>query len=102
MEEVRKKLSEAKKQVKTEKVRDVEFSSLSIDLPSGEEEEEDPDAKDAAKDKAKVEGAVLVLRLVGRHPLAEDRCIAARLQQLAVGSAHIETVDAGRAVIRRA
>jgi hypothetical protein len=61
LEEVRKKLSEAKKPVKTEKVRDVEFSSLSIDLPSGEEEEEDPDAKDKAKDKAKLDGNKMTL-----------------------------------------
>ena len=61
LEEVRKKLSEAKKPVKTEKVRDVEFSSLSIDLPSGEDEEEDPDAKDAAKDKAKLDGNKMTL-----------------------------------------
>ena len=61
LEEVRKKLSEAKKPVKTEKVRDVEFSSLSIDLPSGDEEEEDPDAKDKAKDKAKLDGNKMTL-----------------------------------------
>lgn len=48
LEEVRKKLTEAKKPLKAEKVRDVEFSSISIDLPDGEDDEEEDD-KDAAK-----------------------------------------------------
>lgn len=54
LEEVRKKLGESKKSVKTEKVRDVEFSSLSIDLPEDEAEEEED--KDNSPTKAKVSG----------------------------------------------
>lgn len=56
LEEVRRKLADSKKPVKTEKVRDTEFASVSIDLPEGpaddEEEEEDADAKDKPKVKA--------------------------------------------------
>ena len=41
-----------------------------------------------------VEGAMPLLRLLGRHPLAEDRGVAARLQQVAVGVAHLVAVEA--------
>jgi hypothetical protein len=56
--EIRKKLADAKKPLKTEKVRDVEFSSLSLDLPEGDPDEEPAD-KDAAK--AKVDGKKMTL-----------------------------------------
>jgi len=55
LEEVRKKLSESKKPVKTEKVRDVEFSSLSIDLPDGDADE-DADDKDSSPTKVQAGG----------------------------------------------
>lgn len=61
LEEVRKKLSESKKPVKIEKVRDVEFSSLSIDLPKDEEEDTDPDDKDSSPTKAQAGGKKMTL-----------------------------------------
>ncbi len=48
--EVRRKLADAKKPLKTEKVRDVEFSSIAIDMPKDEDEEEDDKKPGAAAD----------------------------------------------------
>jgi hypothetical protein len=47
LEGVRRKLADAKKPLKTEKIRDVEFSSVAIDMP-GDEDDED-DKKNGAK-----------------------------------------------------
>ncbi len=71
LQEIRKKLAEAKKPLKSQKVRDVEFSSLALDLAEGDPDE-DPADKDAAKDKPEGKKMTLLFGQVDTALLVSD------------------------------
>jgi len=58
---VRKKLTEAKKPVKLEKIRDVEFASITIDLPDADEDDDDDEPTDKDSQKPKGDGRKMTL-----------------------------------------
>ncbi len=91
LDEVRKKLSDAKKPVKAEKIRDLEFLSVAVDLPDKEEDDADPDAKKKNRRMNVVFGQADTALVVGDSVKSVEKLVA----RLTGGSVPTIGEDAG-------